>query len=188
VWTFRVGHFSRYGLDDDDSDDESDDDIGSTPLLEPPDDELEIQPNQLKEFRGASRIHAPTDEDESTSAHTDNMSVTEISETDEDGELREIVYDAEEAYAMMTEEVLAECEEEVTVEPLTIEEEEILFPNEVLDYFLLTNTPLLKPSRSIPATGICDRLARKCGLNQPSSSSIDFGMRMRRSFRVGKIN
>jgi len=186
VWSFRVGHFSRYGLDDDDSD--SDDDIGSTPLLEPPDDDLEIQLSQIKEFRGASRIHAPTDEDESTSAHTDNMSVTEISETDEDGELREIVYDAEEAYAMMTEEVLAECEEEVTVEPLTIEEEEILFPNEALDYFLLTNTPLLKPSRSIPSTGICDRLARKCGLNQPSSSSIDFGMRMRRSFRVGKIN
>jgi hypothetical protein len=131
VWTFRVAHFSRYGLGDDDSDDDN----RSTPPLEPPDDDLEVEPYQIKEFRGASRIHAPTDEDESASAYTDNMSIAEISEnseTDEDGELRDIVYAAEEAYAMMTEEVLTKCEVEDSVEPLTIVEEKILFPNEAL--------------------------------------------------------
>ncbi|KAL3778208.1 hypothetical protein ACHAW5_009610 [Stephanodiscus triporus] len=191
VWTFRVGHFSRYGLDD--SDDDSDNDIESTPLLETSDDEQEsvIPTNQTNELGGASRMHAPIDEDESTSAHTDNMSSTEISdhsETEDDGyqELNEIVCAAEEAYAMMTEEVLAECEEEVTMfEPMAVEETKILFPDEGADELTLPVTQPLKPAGSIPSTGICNRLAEKCGLNKASSSNVDFGMRMRRSFRVG---
>jgi nuclear pore complex protein Nup98-Nup96 len=193
VWTFRVGHFSRYGLDD--SDDDLDNDIESTPPLETSDDEEEsvIPANQIKELGGASRMHAPIDEDESMSAHTDKMSNTEISdqsESEEDGyqELNEIDCAAEEAYAMMTEEVLAECEEEVSMfEPLVAEEVKVLFPDEAADDLIRPVTQPLKPIGPIPSTGFCSMLAEKCGLNKASSSNIDFGLRMRRSFRVGKI-
>jgi hypothetical protein len=193
VWKFRVGHFSRYGFD---SDDDSDGDIESTPCLEASDDDEQesVIPNkQIKELGGTSRMHAPIDEDESMSAHTDNMSSTEISEnseTEEDGdqELNEIVYAAEEAYAMMTEDVLAECEEQVTMfEPLLEEEAKVFFPDDATYDLASLVTQPLKPTSSVISTGVCRRLAEKCGLKMLSRSNIDFGMRMRRSFRVGKI-
>jgi len=193
VWKFRVGHFSRYGLDDD-SDDDSDDDINATPLLETVDDDEEsLNPvEQMKELGGTSKMHAPIDEDESTSGYT-NMSASEMldqSETEEDTYVHEIVRAGEEAYTMMTEEVLDDYEEEgiVLYEPLDeIEEEKVLFPDVEVDVMSSTvKQPLRLPtSHSVPSAGICSRLADNCRLTKTSSSNIDFGMRMRRSFRVG---
>ncbi|KAL7542612.1 hypothetical protein ACHAXR_011934 [Thalassiosira sp. AJA248-18] len=192
VWKFRVGHFSRYGLDDD-SDDDSDDEINATPSLATLDDDQESYEAFGKELGGASKMRAPMDEDESTSAYTDNMSAAETfdqSDAEEETHVQEIVRAGEEAYAMMTEEVLDDYEEEAIVpfETLAdeIEEEPVLFPDEMHEEM----TPLVKepikptvlPGHS---TGICSKLADKCGLKNQSSSNFDFGMRMRRSFRVG---
>ena len=71
-----------------------------------------------------------------------------------------------------------------------VEEEKLLFPIEGEDYTSPSVnqplTPALPISIPAPSTGICNRLAKKCGLKTTSSSNIDFGIRMRRSFRVGK--
>ncbi|KAL7549274.1 hypothetical protein ACHAWF_012551 [Thalassiosira exigua] len=194
VWKFRVGHFSRYGLDDDDSDG-SDDDINPTPSLATLDDEQEsLNPaEQMKELGGLSRLHAP-DEDESTSAYTDNMSTTETidqSEGEESQGVDGIVQAGEEAYAMMTEETFEDSQEEGAIIPYDeldkTEEEEVPFPDEACyNWSSPPKQPLRPtPSRTVPSRGICSRLAEKSGLKKVSSSNIDFGMRMRRSFRVG---
>jgi len=190
VWKFRVGHFSRYGLDDD-SDDESDDDLNSTPLLETPDDQESLNTAEhVNELGGSSKMYAPIDEDESTSAYT-NMSASETmdqSETEDELYVQEIVRGGEEAYNMMTEEVLDGYEEEAIIPHETVEdkEETVPFPDEGVPIMSSPKTiaPVEAPPvpRSSPSTGICGRLAGKCGLK---NSSVDFGMPMRHSFRVG---
>jgi len=191
LWMFRVGHFSRYGLDDD-SDDDSDDDVHATPLLEELDDDQETV--ELKELGGASKMHAPMDEDESTSAYT-NVSATESLDQNEteEGVVYDIVRAGEEAYTMMTEEVLDDYDEEAIIpyESLAGEtkDEIVPFPDEGMDDMGLPAKQLLRPALTIsspgPSVGICSKLANKCGLKTVSSSNIDFGMRMRQSFRVG---
>ena len=197
VWMFRVGHFSRYGLDDDDSDDDSDMDINATPSLATVDDEQEsVNPvEQRKELGGTSRLHAPIDEDESTAAYSASETVDHSEIEEEDTRVYEIVQAGEEAYAMMTEEVLDDYEEQEAIIPYEpfvdeVEEEKLLFPIEGEDYTSPSVnqplTPALPISIPAPSTGICNRLAKKCGLKTTTSSDIDFGIRMRRSFRVGK--
>ena len=177
VWTFRVGHFSRYGLDD--SDDETDDEeVNSTPLVE-------MEENELG---GTSNLRAPMDEDEST-IYTDASDMVDV--TGEGTIAHEIIREGDMAYAMMTEEVEAPEEEAIIPFETSQDDEKLLFPDEA-DYVI---TPMkdepLKPTRlphQSSSAGICSKLAAKSGINYESSSNIDYGMRMRRSFRVGKKN
>ena len=179
VWKFRVGHFSRYGLDD--SDDESDDEeVNTTPLLE----------MEEKELGGTSNLRAPMDEDEST-VYTDASDMLDVS--GEETVVHEIIREGEMAYAMMTEEVLQAPEEEAIIPyEASQDDEKLLFPDEAEDDINPTKDELLKPTVCPPhqsfSTGICSRLASKSGIINESSSNIDYGMRMRRSFRVGKKN
>jgi len=176
VWKFRVGHFSRYGLDD--SDDESDDEeVNTTPLLE----------MEEKELGGTSNLRAPMDEDEST-VYTDASDMLDVS--GEETVVHEIIREGEMAYAMMTEEVLQAPEEEAIIPyEASQEDEKLLFPDEAEDDINPTKDEPLKPTVCPPhqsfSTGICSRLAAKSGIINESPSNIDYGMRMRRSFRVG---
>lgn len=191
VWTFRVGHFSRYGLDDE-SDDESDIDVDAPPSLETSDDEQEsVNPSDStkEKVRGASKIRAPIDEDESISGNNDNISYDEAIDQCEavDGQLCEvidIVREGEKAYAMMTEEVLAEYEEEEIMNEPSVDEEKLLFPVEDASNITSPPTPSLRPAVLISPTGFSRKLSERCGLNK--TSNIDYGLRMRQSFRVGK--
>jgi len=176
VWKFRVGHFSRYGLDD--SDDETDDEeVDTTPLVEMEETEL----------GGTSNLRAPMDEDEST-AYTDVSDMIDV--TGEGTLVHEIIREGEMAYAMMTEQVLEATEEEAIIPFETSQDDEkLLFPDEAEDVITPTKEETLKPTARHPhqssSTGICSRLAAKSGINYDSSSNIDYGMRMRLSFRVG---
>ena len=111
----------------------------------------------------------------------------------DDALVHEIINEGEMAYAMMTEEVLNAPEEEAIIPYEASEDDEILlFPDEADSVITPTTDEPLKPNVYPPtqssSTGICSRLAAKSGINNESSSSIDYGMRMRRSFRVGKKN
>jgi nuclear pore complex protein Nup98-Nup96 len=183
VWKFRVGHFSRYGLDD--SDDESNDDVNATPTLELSDDERPTWAED-KELGGASNLRAPMDEDEST-AFTDASDMLDVS--GEETLVHEIIREGEMAYAMMTEEVLEAPEHQAIIQYEESDDEQLLFPDEGVDA-INTSTeeplkPKVRPSRNSSSLGICSRLAAKSGITNESSSNIDYGMRMRRSFRVG---
>ena len=184
IWKFRVGHFSRYGLDDV-SDDDSDDEV-DTPSLATFDDD------EKNELGGASKFCAPTSEDDSTtgSVFTHDMSASGQPENVEDEEEMEILRDGDNAYAMMTEELVEYADAlELQQSQHAQEDENLFFPNEAEeDAEISLDLPIAPPARAFPvaASGICSKLANKSGLTQ--TSSIDYGLRMRRSFRVGKTH
>ena len=199
IWQFRVGHFSRYGLDED-SDEDSDDGVNETPVLESVEVEPVIDMESVdegnKELGGVSNMRAPFDEDEDTSAYSGDMSeMMEQNEGQEENQANDIGY-AEEAYAMMTEEILKTDFEQTAMVPhesIAFEDEEeeiLLFPDEASETSdpapKITFSPTASLPYSAPDAGICSKLASNCGLKKISSSNIDFGLRMRRSFRVGK--
>jgi hypothetical protein len=135
-------------------------------------------------------MHAPIDEDECTSANTDNISYVETfdqSESEDEGfhDVTEIVRAGEEAYAMMTEEVLAEYEDEDIVLESAVDQGKMLFPVEGEDGPSLPAAQPLRVATTKSSTGISKRLAEKYGLST-STSNFDYGIRMRQSFRVGE--
>lgn len=195
IWQFRVGHFSRYGLDDSDEDD-SDDEEAEIPLPGPGHGKHRhhqlIETEQGEESR-VSHFRAPIDEDESTSANSsDGREFVDNYEVENEMDDNAIVRAGEEAYAQMTEDVMRSDGDYGKISPFYSKsemEKPVPFPNEteltptaecrkIFPAFTSNSSPSMEYS-------ICNKLAADAGIATASSSSVDHGLRMRRSFRVG---
>ena len=86
---------------------------------------------------------------------------------------------------MMTEEVLAEYEDEDIVLESAVDEEKMLFPVEGEDGPSFPVAQPLRAAATKSSSGISKRLAAKYGLST-TTSNFDYGVRMRQSFRVGE--
>ncbi|EJK61940.1 hypothetical protein THAOC_17490 [Thalassiosira oceanica] len=179
VWTFRVGHFSRYGLSEDEDSDEE------TEVAVAPSDTDSIN---LEDLGGASKMFAPMNEDES--ATTSSQLGSDMGEPDRDEKVLEVLDAADDAYNMITEELNGEREVAIIqYEPIdeddeeAAEEEMVMFPQDEIPITAPPRRPL-RPAHPVArsSSSICTKLAAKAGV---SSSSIDYGLRMGRSFRPG---
>jgi nuclear pore complex protein Nup98-Nup96 len=170
-WSIRVNHFSRYGIDD--SDDE---------------DEYTVSDNLGRKVRSkgdatpiSSRIGILVDENMDTDTEETDVNMTE-SEV-----MLAVQASAQQAYK----EILAYQNEYLPLSPDGVDAivvDEITFENDGEDFI---ESPAL-PSASIPdaamlcraanAPSFCRRLMEKAGIHD---SSIDMGIRMGRSFRIG---
>jgi len=177
VWTFRVGHFSRYGLSEDEDSDEE------TEVAVAPSDTDSIN---LDDLGGASKMFAPMNEDES--ATTSSQLGSDTGEPDRDEKVLEVLDAADDAYNMITEELNEEREVAIIqYEPIdeddeeAAEEEMVMFPQDEIPITAPPRRPL-RPAHPVArsSSSICTKLAAKAGV---SSSSIDYGLRMGRSFR-----
>ena len=182
VWTFRVGHFSRYGLDSEDEDSDEETEVAVAPS--------ETDSINLEDLGGASKMFAPMNEDES--ATTRSHLESDFSEPDD--KVLEVLDAADDAYNMITEELNEDQEaaiiayesiDEDDVDEEEAEEEMVMFPQDEIPIAAPPRRPL-RPAHPVArsASSICAKLAAKARV---SSSSIDYGLRMRRSFRPGEF-
>jgi Nuclear protein 96/Nucleoporin autopeptidase len=198
TWKFRVQHFSRYGLFDDDSDDEDDMEVVENPKVTPSvlptvPEASTMQSNLhsgehrelslvLNENTTPTRFRVPQEEDDETDVEMADDDLPLIS--DVGIELRKIEDAGIEAYKSM---FLSPATVHDTRKQMDMEEPEDddVFEGEVPFLF---NPPLLRfdPPRErdmavCRGPSICSKLMEEEGL---SRSSIDMSIRMARSFRV----
>ena len=183
VWTFRVGHFSRYGLDSEDEDSDEETEVAVAP---PETDSI-----NLEDLGGTSKMFAPMNEDES--ATTSSQLGSDMGDPDRDEKLLEVLDAADDAYNMITEELNNNEREVAIIQYESIDDEDEEAAEEEMVMFPQDEIPIAAPPRrqlrpahpvARSSSSICTKLAAKAGV---SSSSIDYGLRMSRSFRPGEF-
>lgn len=211
LWTFRVHHFSRYGLDDDDDNDgDKENDRGSgskengkgkDKIEASTEDMITESPSGLR-AQGVLTLTSPTArtsrfsasfiDDEVMSESTteeESASVTLMSDVDE-----QVIEAADNAYAIITQSIQSGKAPSMASNPMEVERRDIYFQDEGYMASEYTSAEVIPPpvplassssSSSKGAVGISALIARRCGVKTATSSSTDFGMRMGRSFRVG---
>jgi nuclear pore complex protein Nup98-Nup96 len=177
VWKIRVQHFSRYALVDDDSD--NDEGLGGFSKNEILPSKRDLDPKPLPIMTKQSRT---TQQDMDCSSHSEDA--TMVSDVDIVVESLADRYRIEADMVSEQIELKRAAENTKVAEPVHV----VTFENEgqdiVDDYqpiFVIAD-----PNKSLRGANtsysICNRIAAKCKV---PTSSIDMGMRMRRSFRVG---
>ena len=209
MWKFRVKHFSRYGLledNDDEEEMEGSDRIvvtshraswdfdeggcgGQSPVKES---------GQVYEKRRKSRLQAPSGGDEEMSETTDDESIALTIEGDVFNKESEsgVIEAADNAYAMMLETAMMTPVARGSTEDFSMVDDEgageqnkgFLFNEREEGSSYVVDRPIPPQMENMVATkkrGFCSESAKKCGIDSMTRSSSDFGMRMGRSFRVG---
>jgi nuclear pore complex protein Nup98-Nup96 len=180
-WKFRVHHFSRYGLDDDDDTDVEDEAIDSKQDFNSGarggrvQDSTEGMDEMVTNVKRSSRIRI--EDEDMFGSEEDNLQL--LSDREDP-----ILDAAQSAYDR-----LPHVREEEQDVPMEMDDENAWFEDDgesQCEYVLeAVQKPQMIPIPSTNRLGISAKIARKCGVKSATSSSTDFGMRFGRSFRVG---
>lgn len=186
IWKFRVHHFSRYGLYADDSDDEEEEEqkVTATTVTEKlPFFEAGERGGRslvLEKTGSPTRFMVPRDDDDDD---VEMMAEEEIVVVSDRMDSVEIQNSAEVAYKAM---FLSPRAEPVKAAVIEDEDEEDVFADEAT-YVFPPQLPVVEPPTESDMMitregGICSRIMAE---QRVSASSVDMGIRMGRSFRVG---
>mmetsp|Transcript_10161 Transcript_10161/g.19030 ORF Transcript_10161/g.19030 Transcript_10161/m.19030 type:complete len:1878 (-) Transcript_10161:4615-10248(-) len=176
VWKLHVEHFSRYALDDDSDDDSNrEDDPESVQNM---DFDAGVRGGRTQvswgNTNGVTRFQITDNEDESMHEDDENPLLSRSRNVNA-GEAA-----AEAAYAE-----LCQLDQEMQYHGSFNEEQERYYrdENEISNYVAETHV-FEPPSRLQSTVNICTQIAEQCGIKKPTSSSVDFGLRMGKSFGV----
>jgi nuclear pore complex protein Nup98-Nup96 len=179
VWKIRVQHFSRYALVDDDSDNDEGPGVSRSFRNEVLPSKRDLDPKPLPVMTKQSRT---TLQDMDCSSHSEDA--TMVSDIDNVVESLADRYRIEADMVSEQIEVKRAAEKTKMAEPVlavTFEDEGQGIADDYQPVFVIAD-PIKTLLRANSSNSICNRIAAKCKV---LTASIDMGMRMRGSFRVG---
>jgi len=173
IWSFRVSHFSRYGLLEDSDDDDDEQKENYISLLSPLSSSKNIVSLCFKNQLTPTTVFvAPKDVDDGNNVLVDF------------GKNKfEKLQAAENAYKDLIEQIDGADDMNID-EDKTFEEESELSNNglyTISEPLILSDTDFL----FMKEVGITKQVAKKCGIKSTFSTCTDFGLKMHNSFRVG---